>query len=343
MKRRWCVLPALLLVVVQATPTIAGTVTVSSYSGFLAATTGQTTTNFDGVTPLTTCSAGACYSGFSNNAPLVVNGATFYAGGEPANYSGSGNVNVNSANYYGPSDLGNQYIVNASGGNSQSLTIQLANPVTAFGLNYGTLFNSSTATFAVSNSFFSTNSENEGGVLDVTATSVVSIGINANGALSNGDTVFKTLALSSYAVTNILPQLYTVFGATTTLRGSNPGDTSVLHLTDAQVQAVVNWMLGGQIGPSPILSLLNIDTFTVANTLPNLQTQFIGFISTDPFDAITLTVPDDASWVISDFTTAQALSSAVPEPSTWAMMLIGFAGVGFMAYRRKNKPASMAA
>jgi uncharacterized membrane protein len=33
----------------------------------------------------------------------------------------------------------------------------------------------------------------------------------------------------------------------------------------------------------------------------------------------------------------------VPEPSTWAMMLLGFAGVGFMAYRRKSKPALMAA
>jgi hypothetical protein len=35
--------------------------------------------------------------------------------------------------------------------------------------------------------------------------------------------------------------------------------------------------------------------------------------------------------------------TAVPEPSTWAMMVLGFAGVGFMAYRRKSKPALMAA
>jgi hypothetical protein len=35
--------------------------------------------------------------------------------------------------------------------------------------------------------------------------------------------------------------------------------------------------------------------------------------------------------------------SAVPESSTWAMMLLGFAGIGFMAYRRKSKPAFMAA
>ena len=30
--------------------------------------------------------------------------------------------------------------------------------------------------------------------------------------------------------------------------------------------------------------------------------------------------------------------SAVPEASTWAMMVLGFAGVGFMAYRRKIAP-----
>ena len=30
------------------------------------------------------------------------------------------------------------------------------------------------------------------------------------------------------------------------------------------------------------------------------------------------------------------ISSAVPEPATWAMMVLGFMGVGFMAYRRKN-------
>jgi hypothetical protein len=36
-------------------------------------------------------------------------------------------------------------------------------------------------------------------------------------------------------------------------------------------------------------------------------------------------------------------TTAVPEPSTWAMLLLGFAGIGFMAYRRKTKPALMAA
>jgi PEP-CTERM motif-containing protein len=35
---------------------------------------------------------------------------------------------------------------------------------------------------------------------------------------------------------------------------------------------------------------------------------------------------------IIDFTLA-----AVPEPSTWAMMILGFVGIGFMAYRRKGQ------
>jgi hypothetical protein len=33
----------------------------------------------------------------------------------------------------------------------------------------------------------------------------------------------------------------------------------------------------------------------------------------------------------------------VPEPSTWAMMIIGFAGVGFMAYLRRNQSDSLRA
>lgn len=33
--------------------------------------------------------------------------------------------------------------------------------------------------------------------------------------------------------------------------------------------------------------------------------------------------------------------AAVPEPSTWAMMIFGLAGVGFLAYRRRNQFAAV--
>jgi hypothetical protein len=29
------------------------------------------------------------------------------------------------------------------------------------------------------------------------------------------------------------------------------------------------------------------------------------------------------------------IGSAIPEPSTWAMLLLGFAGLGFLAYRKR--------
>jgi PEP-CTERM motif len=35
-----------------------------------------------------------------------------------------------------------------------------------------------------------------------------------------------------------------------------------------------------------------------------------------------------------------SVNPGVPEPSTWAMMILGFAGLGFMAYRRRNQSAS---
>jgi hypothetical protein len=41
--------------------------------------------------------------------------------------------------------------------------------------------------------------------------------------------------------------------------------------------------------------------------------------------------------------TYEGVAGGVPEPSTWAMMILGFAGIGFMAYRRESKPALMAA
>lgn len=51
------------------------------------------------------------------------------------------------------------------------------------------------------------------------------------------------------------------------------------------------------------------------------------------------TSQQEASPIFDDF----AISAAVPEASTWAMMLLGFAGVGFMAYRRRNQAPALAA
>ena len=54
------------------------------------------------------------------------------------------------------------------------------------------------------------------------------------------------------------------------------------------------------------------------------------------------TSPDGVSWIkpaggYGDTTFEADFSPAVPEPSTWAMLLLGFAGIGFRSARRKAK------
>ncbi len=105
------------------------------------------------------------------------------------------------------------------------------------------------------------------------------------------------------------------------------------------------------IGPLSI----NNDTFLgVATLLPVLPVSFTSFtynfqpgdgnngsrFDFSTFNGDTLLVDTDG--VLNPTTLTVEVSSAVPEPSTWAMMLIGFAGIGFMAYRRQRKDLATA-
>jgi hypothetical protein len=44
-----------------------------------------------------------------------------------------------------------------------------------------------------------------------------------------------------------------------------------------------------------------------------------------------------------DYTSANGLMFAAPEPSTWTMMVLGFAGLGFAGYRASRKAVAIAA
>jgi hypothetical protein len=121
----------------------------------------------------------------------------------------------------------------------------------------------------------------------------------------------------------------------------------------------------GHIAPAT-LSYLSPSDFTFASASPlDDQVFFIGDGLTGTGTGATqiFNVPVDATGLVlgivdaqnyfgvpgayfdnaGSFTATFSLSSAVPEPSTWAMMILGFAGIGFMAYRRKSKPILMAA
>jgi Carbohydrate binding domain/PEP-CTERM motif len=66
----------------------------------------------------------------------------------------------------------------------------------------------------------------------------------------------------------------------------------------------------------------------------------------------TFTAPTTSSYVLDfDFTSGKtpakdvvldgvSIAAAVPEPATWAMMLLGFLGLGFLGYRKSSKAGS---
>jgi hypothetical protein len=108
----------------------------------------------------------------------------------------------------------------------------------------------------------------------------------------------------------------------------------------------------GSVGPESASNCggVSCDVFLFPNGATFLElTTSAGFAggAVNPFN---LSLPPVNSFAGFDGDTASTDSivtsgsiTSVPEPSTWAMLLLGFAGIGFMAYRRKSNPALMAA
>lgn len=57
------------------------------------------------------------------------------------------------------------------------------------------------------------------------------------------------------------------------------------------------------------------------------------------YSSATATETDLGYQIYLDLPEGLTIAAPVPEPSTWAMLLLGFAGIGFMAYRRRSQPA----
>jgi hypothetical protein len=59
-------------------------------------------------------------------------------------------------------------------------------------------------------------------------------------------------------------------------------------------------------------------------------------------DIFTIQFGDNGSFIgLDEFSVSSgglSTSRVVPEPTTWAMMLIGFAGLGYAGYRRAREP-----
>jgi hypothetical protein len=125
--------------------------------------------------------------------------------------------------------------------------------------------------------------------------------------------------------------------------GFNPPQDQAGYAVTVSVNGI-SLTSGGSTNPGPSGHYTASTGIVISESDPFLQVSTIfgtgGFVSSaygygsypldDPSGLLTLTLLDYGSpWVL----------TAVPEPSTWAMLILGFVGTGVMTYRRRMSPA----
>jgi hypothetical protein len=169
-----------------------------------------------------------------------------------------------------------------------------------------------------------------------------------NGSFETGDvtgwTIFGDFSFSgvSGAFDGVAPEdgNYQVFlGSVSTTGGIYQTFTD----TPGVEYTATGWYTG--IGGPPSSLEISLDSTDIINLNPapsdGVYTEFVyQFIGTGS-DTVTITSYQLPSYnLVDNFTVT---TSTVPEPSTWAMMLLGFSGLGFMGWRSSRRAAAHAA
>jgi hypothetical protein len=116
------------------------------------------------------------------------------------------------------------------------------------------------------------------------------------------------------------------------------GITQTISDTAGQTLKVTGWYAGIYTGPSSLaISFNGVDIINL-NPAPSdgVYRQFSATFTATGSDTLTVT-----SYQLPSYNLVDNFSvTAVPEPSTWALMLAGFAGLGFAGYRRSRAVAA---
>jgi hypothetical protein len=136
---------------------------------------------------------------------------------------------------------------------------------------------------------------------------------------------------------------------------SNTADGVISSFGEPDTTSYGNWFV------APDNAILSEFDFVIANESPGTNATFVlatwspvddvpvtllyeqsSFVNNDGnFDVNVNALPNIRLVAGQDYIALLTVAS-VPEPSTWAMMLIGFAGLGYAGYRQRQKPAGLA-
>jgi hypothetical protein len=159
----------------------------------------------------------------------------------------------------------------------------------------------------------------------------------------NGGTYFVTAGGSAYVPAATTPSIsasLTINGQTFTeaLAGSYIGALSVANISSAwgfYITADAD-VANGQVFTNQIFTHDPSSPYPTSLSSPFSYTY--NPVGNSGYDG-SFTIGGDNLALLPDTVT---LTDAVPEPSTWAMMILGFLGLGFLAYRRKNSSLRLA-
>jgi hypothetical protein len=147
------------------------------------------------------------------------------------------------------------------------------------------------------------------------------------------------------------PQYLDLVGSAPDGNGGTGGISQTFGTTGGQKYALSFYVSnnpGGSPNPAAatvalndgIANLLSFDVKHSGATTTNLHWMVYSttFIADSAFTTLSFTENDHPGCCNGGVVLDNVAVSPVPEPSTWAMMILGFLGVGFVAYRKRSAP-----
>ena len=108
------------------------------------------------------------------------------------------------------------------------------------------------------------------------------------------------------------------------------GTLGAMYLTDAED---ILGALGSYLDTSPSGEAVLTDGYTGTVHGTNTALIYGDYYFTEALLRLQNVLEGQPDWVLY----SPAATSVVPEPATWTMMLLGFAGLGFAGYRRRPR------